>query len=245
MSDSENFLTRWSRRKRAVLEEREQTKAPAPSAGDEARAGDETRADVAAAPSRASAPAELPFDLTRLPSLESITATTDIRAFLAPGVPPELTRAALRRAWESDPKIRDFVGLAEYAWDYNAPGSMVGFGPLEMTDELRRLVAQMVGGGAGEDGGERPPPPAAAPPETQTANKSGTAVASKTDLPVEQANAHLGLVQDQPLDHDIGTRSHEEPAQEREENIALQHGSEKSDDLQAMVRRPHGRALPK
>ena len=37
----------------------------------------------------------------------SITAATDIRAFLAPGVPAELTRAALRRAWTADPAIRD------------------------------------------------------------------------------------------------------------------------------------------
>ena len=72
-----------------------------------------------------------------LPPLESITAESDIRAFLAPGVPPELTRAALRRAWAADPKIRDFVGLAEYDWDFNTPGAMAGFGPLEMTDELR------------------------------------------------------------------------------------------------------------
>ena len=44
--------------------------------------------------------------------IESITADTDIRAFLAPGVPVQLTRAALRRVWETDPAIRDFVGLA-------------------------------------------------------------------------------------------------------------------------------------
>ena len=107
---------------------------------------------------------ELPFDLTQLPPLESITAATDIRAFLAPGVPADLTRAALRRAWATDPKIRDFVGLADYDWDYHAPGSMAGFGPLEMTDELRRLVARIVGGdrrarSAARDVPARPPPP--------------------------------------------------------------------------------------
>ena len=50
-----------------------------------------------------------------LPATESITADTDIRAFLAPGIPAHLTRAALRRAWAADPAIRDFVGLAENA----------------------------------------------------------------------------------------------------------------------------------
>src|SRR5437879_6035193 len=69
-------------------------------------------------------------DLANLVPLESIGAETDIRAFLAAGVPPELTRAALRRAWLSDPKIRNFVGLADYDWDFNTPGSMAGFGIL-------------------------------------------------------------------------------------------------------------------
>ena len=64
------------------------------------------------------------FDLSKLPSLESITSATDIRAFLAPGVPQELSRAALRRAWAADPAIRDFVGLAENAWDFTDPNAM-------------------------------------------------------------------------------------------------------------------------
>ena len=249
MSDPENFLARWSRRKRETLEEREEPKGPEPPAPDgddaRARADDETRADVAAAPSGAPDAAELPFDLTRLPPLESITAETDIRAFLAPGVPPDLTRAALRRAWAADPKVRDFVGLADYAWDYHAPGSMVGFGPLEMTDELRRLVARMVGGDAGEDATERPPPAAAAPSGNQTPIESDATVASTTDPPTEHDNAHLGTGQDQPVDHNAEARSHNELAQSNKEHVALQHSPEKPDDLQMMVRRPHGRALPK
>ena len=70
------------------------------------------------------------FDLASLPSLDSITAATDIRAFLAPGVPKELARAALRRAWSADPAIRDFVGLAENDWDFTDPTAMPGFGAL-------------------------------------------------------------------------------------------------------------------
>jgi hypothetical protein len=85
------------------------------------------------------------FDLASVPPIESITADTDIRAFLAPGVPAELARGALRRAWTTDPKIRDFVGLADYDWDFNAPGSFPGFGSLEMTNELRQIAAQIVG----------------------------------------------------------------------------------------------------
>jgi hypothetical protein len=92
------------------------------------------------------------LDLALLPPIESITAHTDIRAFLAPGVPRELAAAALRRAWSVDPAIRDFVGLAEYAWDFNTPGSMPGFGPLEMTNDLRQVVARVLGDSPAETG---------------------------------------------------------------------------------------------
>ena len=77
-----------------------------------------------AAQSEADPPA---FDPATLPPIESITATSDIRAFLAPGVPEELTRAALRRVWVTDPMIRDFVGIAENQWDFTKPDSVPGF----------------------------------------------------------------------------------------------------------------------
>jgi hypothetical protein len=63
------------------------------------------------------------FDAARLPPIESIGPGSDIRPFLDPGVPQNLTRAALRRAWATDPTIRDFIGLSENSWDFNAPDS--------------------------------------------------------------------------------------------------------------------------
>jgi len=68
------------------------------------------------------------FDPTHLPPIESITAASGIRGFLAPGVPAELSRAALRRAWTTDPAIRDFVGLAESQWDFTMPDAVPGSG---------------------------------------------------------------------------------------------------------------------
>ncbi len=175
MSDPENFIARWSRRKRDAVEQAEEIKSPAAAdaAVESAHAAEDEHEprDATASRDTVPAPAELPLDPVSLPSIESITAESDISSFLAPGVPPELTRAALRRAWSVDPKIRDYVGLSENSWDFNAPGSMAGFGPLEMTDELRRLVARMVGGEAGETGergAERPDPTAAAASDTQT-----------------------------------------------------------------------------
>jgi Protein of unknown function (DUF3306) len=85
------------------------------------------------------------FDPTSLPPIESIDAGSDVSAFLRPGVPADLARAALRRAWVADPAIRDFVGLAENAWDFNAPGGVPGFEPLRAIDDAWRLAAQLTG----------------------------------------------------------------------------------------------------
>jgi hypothetical protein len=141
MRERENFLVRWSRRKRGPSDESEDALSVAQPGAPK------TTAEANQAPKReksVDAPTEPPFDPATLPSLESITAETDIRAFLARGVPGELTRAALRRVWAADPAIRDFVGLADYAWDFNSPGAMAGFGPLELTEDLRREIARLV-----------------------------------------------------------------------------------------------------
>jgi len=83
-----------------------------------------------------------------LPPLQSITAGTDIRSFLDSNVPPELTKAALRRAWATDPAIRDFIGIAENQWDFNDPTAMPGFGPIRADD-----VPGLAGLGETEQGG--------------------------------------------------------------------------------------------
>ena len=80
-----------------------------------------------------------------LPSIEAITVDTDIRGFLQSGVRAELSRAALRRAWVSDPAIRDFIGIAENQWDFNDPNAIPGFGPLQEQDSAPALLAQALG----------------------------------------------------------------------------------------------------
>jgi hypothetical protein len=131
----EDFLSRWSRRKREARTDAPQTaEVPALEAGDTVT----TPGDTAGEPE---------IDLSSLPPIDSITAETDITAFLRKGIPQELTRAALRRAWDSDPVIRDFVGLVENAWDFNDPTAMAGFGPLDGTGaELGEVVERIVGG---------------------------------------------------------------------------------------------------
>lgn len=133
MSPTEDFLRRWSRRKQEAAKAAEPAQAGKPDVGSNAPANRQPAEG-----------AQRALDLTDLPPIESITATSDISAFLRAGVPADITRAALRRVWTSDPAIRDFVGLAENAWDFTDPNAMPGFGPLELTEEVRRMTARAI-----------------------------------------------------------------------------------------------------
>ena len=202
MSEPENFIARWSRRKREAAERGRGDNAArrVRQAGERTHAGDDERKaiDAPPAPSGASEPAS-GFDWTKLPPIETITAESDIRAFLAPGVPPELTRAALRRAWAADPKIRDFVGLADYDWDFNTPGAIAGFGPLEMTDELRRQVVQMIGSSLTEGGLDKPAPLPRRRSASRSPIETSIELAATTPAtPTERTQSKGGMAQREP-----------------------------------------------
>ncbi len=146
MSEEENFIARWSRRKRESGNDPE-TEPKTPATPEPAAPGVLDRSESAppASPRKPEEPADPPpFDLASLPPLESIAAGTDIRAFLQSGVPAELAKAALRRAWAADPAIRDFIEIAENQWDFANPSSMPGFGPIE--SDRRRPPAGISGG---------------------------------------------------------------------------------------------------
>ena len=127
MSERDNNpLLRWARLKQAAKAAEDIEAAPAD--------GDPTTGTPASAE---------PIDPVSLPSLESIAADSDIVAFLRAGVPAELTRAALRKAWTSDPAIRDFIGIAENQWDFNDPNGILGFGPLQPAESGVDVLAQI------------------------------------------------------------------------------------------------------
>jgi hypothetical protein len=251
MSEPENFIARWARRKREATQEVEgqQSSAVSGASSDDVSATQEQGGDessVTLARRNASEHAEAAFDVTKLPPIESITADSDIRAFLAPGVPAELTRAALRRAWAADPTIRDFVGLAENAWDFNAPGSIAGFGPLEMTEELRREVARMVGRALVDEETDRPPPISAETmserPSVETSGESAAAT-PKAPTPTCQNN-------DGPAQIEGGAQGSERHnsvsvSQRSKVTNAAQNIPENDDNDQVIIRRAHGSALPK
>ncbi|MEJ0095791.1 MAG: DUF3306 domain-containing protein [Methylocella sp.] len=133
MSQSENFAARWSRLKRRSEREPavDPVELPADPAGADAVVSDASSQPV--------------FDPATLPPIDSITIGKDIRAFLQSGVPAELTRAALRRAWTSDPSIRDFIGIAENQWNFNDPASIPGFGLFGPGEDVSVLVADALG----------------------------------------------------------------------------------------------------
>jgi hypothetical protein len=137
MAEDENILARWSRLKREHADDKDKQKPAAPTS--EAPSASQTPSEATDHTSPA------PFDVSELPPIESIVAGGDVRAFLQNGVPAALTRAALRRAWSSDPAIRDFIEMAENQWDFVHPESIPGFGSLNAGDNVPELVAKALG----------------------------------------------------------------------------------------------------
>ena len=85
------------------------------------------------------APPHEPPEAELLPPIETLGADSDYRAFLKSGVDAGLRRAALRRAWRSDEAVSGFRGMAEYDWDFNAPGYGALL-PQDLLDIGRRAV---------------------------------------------------------------------------------------------------------
>jgi Protein of unknown function (DUF3306) len=215
VSDHEGFLTRWSRRKR-------EAEHAAPDAAPAAAAPNEPTVPAEADETSASPPQEPEVDLASLPPLESITAGTDIRAFLAPGIPAHLTRAALRRAWVADPSIRDFVGLAENAWDFNAPDAIPGFGSV-VPQEAQRLIAEFM------RNDDRVSSPGA---QCEPLEKPEVGAPQETPSPP-------AVVREVP----VADASDQHIAEQNETDVALQK-EEATDDRPLRLARHHGGAIP-
>jgi hypothetical protein len=141
---NDNVFARWSRRKQAARSneagepEKDQL---APDAVAEPADVDRVEEQHATAEPEVAEPAE------PLPRVEGLTAQSDLSAFLRKGVPKMLKSAALRKMWSLDPVIRDYIGPSEYAWDFNKPGSMPGFGPLKAANEAVVDFLSTVSGG--------------------------------------------------------------------------------------------------
>jgi len=153
-------------------------------------------------------------------------------------VPSPLRLAALRRAWSSDPAIRDFKGLAEYDWDFTAPGSMAGFGELDPGTDVQKMLSEMFG--------DTPAVPQAAAelPEADqivpqrhaaTMREPADETTQDSNADVEKDNVDVAL-QVPPTDN--------KSMVQREENIAVQDRTTESPDSDTGRRRSQGSALP-
>jgi hypothetical protein len=237
MSEPENFLTRWSRRKRVAGAAPEQPPT-ANEAGPETpfqgeEPGGEKIPPLAAAPASSEAPAPA-FDPASLPSLDSIDAQTDIRAFLQAGVPNDLKLAALRRAWSTDPAIRDFKGLAENDWDFNDPNGIMGFGKLDPGTDVKKMLAQLFGETVRETEPARSIPARPEQPGSPALDPSVAANQAAPDLQIPEPS------QNEPVRNEV--------MWQRERDISARDGNTEGgvqpDDRQVKHRRSQGGALP-
>lgn len=257
MTDPEDFLSRWSRRKRDARTDSDART----NIKDDAAAADRPQDDrldatgatepVASPPQQTRADArdakpDDAFDLSKLPSLDSIGPATDIRMFLQPGVPEALSRAALRRAWSADPGIRDFIGLSENSWDFTASDGMHGFGALDPAD-AKRLLAQLFGESEPKaDGDAQVTSAHDAITDAEASQNQASALDLASDTKVE-ASRGAADVQGQPGEGEMLQSSNPEPV-----SVALQQKSaEPARDsaptpaLEPLpMPRSHGRALP-
>lgn len=109
--DDGGLLARWSQRKAA------------------ARRGElEPEAEAAVEPAPATpAPEAEPAEpaLPDLPDPDTLDASSDFKAFLKPGVPPELKIRALRRLWRVDPFYSRHDGLDDCCGDFTDSARVV------------------------------------------------------------------------------------------------------------------------
>lgn len=133
MGDGDDFLSRWSRRKReqqAGLRRREAGTAP-PAAGEqtvprpgamivEAPTPDATSAEAGesgAPPQPETISSEELAELEKT-DFDALDYSSDYTAFMREGVPDALRRRALRRLWQSDPVLANIDGLNDYDEDF-------------------------------------------------------------------------------------------------------------------------------
>jgi hypothetical protein len=214
MGRVEGFLARWSRRKRlAATQPHETCDVAAPEKVPDATPVPPGQSgDVATVAPQSLSP------------ICSLGADSDVTPFLAPGVPVGLARQALRRAWITDPAIRDFVGLSENAWDFTVSDGVPGFGQLSAED-ARRLAARALGPAEGSDvpptekDTTMPPADTAAPNEKAGAGR----IAESRDFSRHHPHRSSQITTDAGAQQEIG---------EAETNRPL-------------PPRSHGRALPK
>src|SRR5262249_31599608 len=224
MNHRENFISRWSRRKRHAADEKAQVEKTSVQQALDPSSGQDSNLTP---PKSAVASPQVPeFEVASLPPIESIDAGTDITAFFRDGVPTALRRAALRRAWSADPAIRDFIGLNENYWDAANPGGISGFGDLDPKTDVQRMVSDLLGETASEKTGSDSSSTCVTPAAvSRSGSEEGTA--GTPDLNTSEAphsdESKVAALQEAP-ESKVAALQNELPDGRREQRPVRRHG---------------------
>lgn len=104
--NEDDFLSRWSKRKRAVAEESEVP---------------DVRETVVEREPETTEEEELLLKKLKLPVPETLKPGDDFSAFMADHVPGFLRKRALRVLWRSNPVLANLDGLNDYDEDFTSP----------------------------------------------------------------------------------------------------------------------------
>jgi len=183
-NDTEPFLSRWSRLKRAGGE------AERPSAPDSA-------STVPATPGEARTPMDAKDSdapLPELPPIDQLTSDSDFRPFMDPRVPDALRRVALKKLY-ADPHFNVQDMLDDFAEDYTLletlPAGMSGKlaharRTLLGRDEADRIEAEEREASAQSAADNSSPPPGDAAEPTRVAEARGPATDDAQSRPSEE-----------------------------------------------------------
>jgi hypothetical protein len=137
---SENFFSRWSRRKQG-LETQELNPAQAnPSVAGPVREATVHAGSVDVADSKQVklAGSEPPLPLPTMADVENLTPSSEFQGFMRQGVPGEVRNAAMKKLF-TDPHFNVMDGLDIYIGDYNTPDPL----PAGMLEKM--VGAQLLG----------------------------------------------------------------------------------------------------
>ena len=177
MANEDDFLSRWSRRKRRVAKEQAEPQSEAePPKITEPEPEPETEEEEAELLAR-----------LNLPVPEGLKEGDDFSGFMQAGVPEFLRKRALRVLWRSNPVLANLDGLNDYDEDFTSP---------ELTQKVlatgykvgRGFVSQMVEKNTDEQADQPPDTPAAKEPKPSEAP-----VAQKENSEAERTVAYNEL----------------------------------------------------
>jgi len=236
----EGFLKRWSRRKRAEPpgertpgDRASQLQSPSPQAGEDSAPPPSRGAGNLEAAAPAKPQEEESIDPATLPPLESLGPDSDYTVFLRKGVPEALRIAALRKAWVSDPFIRDFRGPAEYALDYTAPEFNLRPG-----DDVAKMLERIFSPGAAQ------PVPETSAPSPGTDPRPAVSDQRLAGSDPRPAGIGAGeIVPQQPAPETLPPPLADLPQKEAERTSLPTRANSEAEKIQSS-RRKHGGALP-